>query len=1392
MSLDLNEANPSRSAPTPKTVQPVVDPFIGGGEMGAVMRSVDWSRTSIGAVETWSDSIRMMVRFLLANRFPLLLWWGPDYVQLYNDAYRPVLGSKHPRSMGQPARACWPEIWHIIGPLIDAPYNGGPSTWMEDIELEIDRHGYTEESHFTIAYSPVPDVTAPRGIGGVLATVHEITEKVVAERRVTLLRDLGVRSVTAAQTAEAACVVAADTLSQHSRDVPFALLYLRDDAGEQARLAGAAGIAPGATLSPRLIDLTATHSNEPLAAVRRAIATESMEIVDDLAGKFGPLPPGPWKVPPSTAVVLSIPSNAARRPAGVLVAGVSALLVLDEQQRAFFELLTTQIASVVANARAYEEEKRRAEALAELDRAKTAFFSNVSHEFRTPLTLILGPSEDALDDTHVDAHARNRIEMIHRNALRLLKLVNTLLDFSRIEAGRIEATYVPTDLGAFTAQLASTFRSAVERAGLRLTIDTSAEPDRPVYVDRDMWEKIVLNLLSNAFKHTFEGEIAVVLRLAADGDAVELRVRDTGVGIPPAQVPRLFERFHRVPNARSRTHEGTGIGLALVQELVKLHGGAIAVSSLEGQGSTFTIRIPTGSAHLPQDRVHDTGDPNTASRVGLRTRAVSAYASEAMRWLPDADIDFASADTDTGSFVAPDATAGSRILLADDNADLREYASRLLRRRGWDVEVVADGEAGLAAVRRRAPDLVLSDVMMPRMDGFELLNALRSDASTSTIPVILLSARAGEEAKIEGLDAGADDYLIKPFSARELSARVSAHLTLARSRIRAVAEADAAREDLARANERLRQQADELVSTNERLEVQAVELEAQRAALEESSDELRRESDARELAVREITATEARYRALVEASAQIVWVRAPDASIVSEQPAWANYTGQSFDEYAGWEWINAVHPDDRSRLTATWHRAIGARAPCHIEYRLRRHDGEFEWFEMRALPVFGAHGDVREYVGAETNVTERRNAEEVRQQFVTLVENSADLVGIADLDGSLRYLNAAGRQLLGLTEALPMGSMHIADFGAGSSGHALRAVAMPTALRDGVWRGEIDLRHVSTAAPIAVDQVLFPILDPDTGTPIRFATVARDIRERRRNDAERESLLQRERAARAEAEEARTAAQSANRSKSAFLAAMSHELRTPLNAIAGHAQLMELGVHGALTNAQREAVARIQRSERHLLALINDVLNFAKLEAGRVEYTFEDVRLTESVAEVLAMVEPQLGAKGIRVDVDVAGDLVVRADRDKVGQVLLNLLSNAVKFTGTGGRVRIDAPRRARSGTKADGDRTGRDAAAGVVYLRVSDTGVGVPREKQSVIFEPFIQLQRNLKRPTEGTGLGLAISRDLAHGMGGDLRVRSTAGRGSRFTLTLTRTKESPAHDGDGAQGSGGTASSA
>ena len=764
------------------------DCLSGGGEMGALMRSIDWSSTPIGAVESWSLALRTMVRILLVNRFQLFLWWGPRYVQVYNDASRPILGAKHPRSMGQPAAECWSEIWHVIGPLIETPFRGGPATWMEDILLEMNRYGYVEETHFTIAYSPVPDDDAPRGIGGVLGTVHEITEKVVGERRVAVLRDLGTHAAEA-KTAEEACVTAARTLSAHDKDAPFALIYLLDSDGRGATLAGACGIAEGETISPRVVGLGGSEGAAwPLA---EAIRAGTPREVNDLRVRFGSVPPGPWADRPSSAVVLPIPSRRADQPAGLLVAGVSARLRFDDQYRGFLELVAGQIATAVANARAYEEEKKRAETLAELDRAKTAFFSNASHEFRTPLTLILGPVEDALADAALPLPRgqRERLETAHRSSLRLLKLVNTLLDFSRIEAGRVQAVYEPTDLAALTAELASNFRSACEKAGLSLGVDCPPLPE-PVYVDRDMWEKVVLNLVSNAFKFTLEGAIAIGLRPA--GVAAELTVRDTGTGIPAEELPRIFERFHRVEGARGRTHEGTGIGLALVQELVKLHGGSVRVESTVGGGSIFSVTIPLGAAHLPADRV---GTPRTLSSTAV---GAGAFVEEALRWLPDEETSRAfpgtvgnareafppgaSASRPPGA-QAPDEVVAKRprILWADDNADMRQYVRRLLGER-YDVEAVPDGEAALEAARARPPDLVLSDVMMPRLDGFGLLNALRADPATRAIPVILLSARAGEESRVEGLEAGADDYLVKPFSARELLARVGANLEMARVR----------------------------------------------------------------------------------------------------------------------------------------------------------------------------------------------------------------------------------------------------------------------------------------------------------------------------------------------------------------------------------------------------------------------------------------------------------------------------------------------------------------------------------------------------------------------------------------------------------------------------------
>lgn len=830
---------PRRSTPRTRKASDTMHFLAGGGEMRVRIRSFDWSHTPLGPLERWSPALRMMVGFLLANRFPLLLWWGPEYVSIYNDAYRPVLGMKHPTALGQPVRKCWSEIWHILQPLIDTPFQGGPATWMDDFALEINRHGFVEETHFTIAYSPVPDETVPSGIGGVLATVHEITEKVVGGRRVAALRDLGARAMEA-KTTEDACAIAAKILAQHAKDIPFALFYLLDADGTRARLAGAAGVAAGSPVSPPVVELGATVVDRcwPIAEVMR---TETMQVVEDLTDRFDTkVPPGPWSDPPWQAVVMPIRSTIAQQPAGFLVAGVSCRLKLDELYRSFYDLVAGQITAAIANARAYENERRRAEALAEIDRVKTAFFSNVSHEFRTPLTLLLGPAEDMLAMTQgvLPAEAAEQVKVIHRNALRLQRLVNTLLEFSRIEAGRVQATYVETDLAQLTADLASVFRSTMERAGLTFTVDCPPLP-QPVWIDRGMWETVVCNLLSNAFKFTLSGQVTVSLRTedsaigpeaappttpvgeqAADSPrpSAVLSVRDTGVGIPAQELPYVFERFHRVEGSGGRTHEGTGIGLALASELVRLHGGSMEVESEPGCGTIFRLRIPLGSAHLPADRLSCDAAPPSNPPLS------ETFIEEAFTWLPEDEL--AATPADQAAPAAAGASDRPHVLVAEDNADMRDYVRRLLQA-DYRVETVPNGAAALVAARRHQPDLIVSDVMMPEMDGLMLVREVRADERLRATPIILLSARSGEEARVEGISQGADDYLMKPFSQRELLARIATHLDLARVR-------HASGEELRRSRDALRASEERLRETNESLSQRVAELQQSNEAARES------------------------------------------------------------------------------------------------------------------------------------------------------------------------------------------------------------------------------------------------------------------------------------------------------------------------------------------------------------------------------------------------------------------------------------------------------------------------------------------------------------------------------------------------------------------------------
>jgi signal transduction histidine kinase/CheY-like chemotaxis protein len=746
----------------------------GGGELGARMRAFDWAATSLGPAALWPRSLKTAVRIMLTSRQPIWIGWGKDLIYLYNDPYKSIIGARHPAALGRPTREVWREIWDYMTPRLAQAMGGVEGFYVEDELLIMERNGYPEETYYTFSFSPIPDDDG--SVGGIFCANTDDTQRVIGERQLALLRELAA-STGQARNWRQACERSVRALATNPRDLPFALLYALDTEGTTATLAGLSGIAPDHPAAPALLSL----ERDDLWPLAQVLREQRARVVADLPAAFGAaFPGGAWRLPATSAAVLPIASSGETGRSAVLVAGLSPVRLFDDRYAGFLDLVAGQIGAAIANAEAYEQERRRAEALAEIDRAKTAFFSNISHEFRTPLTLMLGPLEDALNDgspARLADEQRSRLTVVHRNSLRLMKLVNNLLDFSRIEAGRVRASFQPTDLARLTAELASNFVSATERAGLDLRIDCPPLPDA-VFVDRDMWEKIVLNLLSNAFKFTFAGTIAVETRPAADRTGVELTVRDTGTGIPADELPRLFERFHRIEGAKGRTFEGSGIGLALVSELVKQHGGAISVDSEVGRGTAFTVRIPFGSAHLPRDRVVAAAQARSPG-----TRA-EAYVQEALRWLPDAggDTEAPGAASDDLAEDAAGAGQGERILLADDSADMREYIRRLLADKGYAVETVADGEAALAAAQRRPPDLVLSDVMMPGLDGLGLLAALRRDPALGKLPIILLSARAGEEARVEGLDAGADDYVSKPFSARELLARVRANLQLARMR----------------------------------------------------------------------------------------------------------------------------------------------------------------------------------------------------------------------------------------------------------------------------------------------------------------------------------------------------------------------------------------------------------------------------------------------------------------------------------------------------------------------------------------------------------------------------------------------------------------------------------
>lgn len=745
------------------------------GELGERIAAFDWSNTSLGPIKSWPQSLKTCVHIMLSSRQPIWIGWGKELIKLYNDPYKSIVGGKHPWALGAPAHIVWKDIWKDIEPMLNQVMQQGIGTYVESQLLIMERNGYPEETYYTFSYTPVPGDDGK--IAGMFCANTDDTDRIINERQLKTLTQLGKR-LTDCKTTDEVVAKTIATLEENPYDFPFAVFRKLDK--NKLILAHSTSLGQSAAHVPEYYDLD--KDKGPIeAAMKEALALRKLQLISESEERVDKMPKGAWAIHPSKVIVLPIFPTGMKGAFGALTIGLNPYRLFNEKYESFFLLVADQIATSLADVNALEEERRRAEALAEIDRAKTTFFSNISHELRTPLTLMLAPIEDALHDPDTIAENRLRMEIAHRNAIRLLKLVNNLLDFSRIEAGRMTARYELVNLSNFTRDLASNFRAAIERAGMELEVRT--DKDVEGYVDTDMWEKIVLNLLSNAFKYTHHGKIRIVLK-SVQGE-IKFIVSDTGIGIPKHELGSIFERFHRVENIRGRSQEGTGIGLSLVQELVRLHGGSITVDSKLNEGSTFTVTIPVGKEHLPE--MHLKSDAVSTFQTGQH---VDMYIEEMIKWLPEyrekaSDENVAALTSAHMTLMADKGGKKKKVLLADDNADMRAYLTRLLGK-SYEVIAVSNGKAALESLATSVPDLILSDVMMPEINGFELVKQLKANAETKYIPVMLLSARAGEEATIEGLASGADDYLIKPFSARELLSRIDSNLKIAESRINSV------------------------------------------------------------------------------------------------------------------------------------------------------------------------------------------------------------------------------------------------------------------------------------------------------------------------------------------------------------------------------------------------------------------------------------------------------------------------------------------------------------------------------------------------------------------------------------------------------------------------------
>jgi signal transduction histidine kinase/CheY-like chemotaxis protein len=661
----------------------------GGGEMGALMRAHDWSRSSLGPPSGWPQSLRTAVRLILNTGHPMYIWWGPELACLYNDAYSRSIGpERHPVSLGRPGREVWAEIWDVIGPQIAQVLSGGGATWNENHLVPITRHGRREEVYWTYSYSPIDEPSAPHGIGGVLVVCTETTEQVKAVRQLTFERDQ------VAQMFEQTPSFMAFLQGPEHRFELANAAYL-DLVKNRAVLGKTVADALPETVHQGFVEMLdrVFASGEPLIA-RRAKYMQASPIGDDgersLDFVYQPIKDVTGKV------------------TGIFVEGSD----VTEQSR-------TDAALRVSETRFRE----LALELADANRLKDEFLATLAHELRNPLAPIrnaLALLERAPAGGPVATGAR---EVIERQLAQMVRLVDDLLDLSRVSRGLIELRRTRLALTEIVRGAVETSRPIIDQYEHTLAI--TLPPDE-LFVDADPTRlvQIVSNLLNNAAKFTPRGG-RIELRLDREGNGVALSVCDNGVGIPPEMLGRIFDLFTQVDRSHAHVGGGLGIGLTLVRRLVEMHGGRIeARSQGPGHGSEFVVHLPLSAVEAKRD------DASAEVKGAVAKRR--------------------------------------RILVADDNVDAAETLSMVLELIGHETRTAYDGEQALQVAREFHPDAMVVDIAMPKLSGHDLARRVREESWGRGVLLIASSGWGQDESKRESMAAGFDHHLVKPLEVAQL------------------------------------------------------------------------------------------------------------------------------------------------------------------------------------------------------------------------------------------------------------------------------------------------------------------------------------------------------------------------------------------------------------------------------------------------------------------------------------------------------------------------------------------------------------------------------------------------------------------------------------------------